>query len=407
MKLSQHSSLPHRFSSLFILAFSLLMSLTGCGDDDPSYHSSQAGTAPTSPGGFIASDFQVTPVPPEIRDRYKIDTTYYTKYTSVWGIPITAGPEVADIKLKNAAEMIGLMLSDDSLSDGNGKTTRDALFQNMFRAAIYPTKEGIRTQQLPEFRGFSDAGGYGATTNIPVMGFGELDVSECSITMGPDYGRNKHGNSLVHELMHSIHHFASERIRPGFNSSLNQAYRHAFDHVLWDRDWYILENELEYLAEGAEVWFNWYPYGLETGDDILYISQDNLSTMDPYLFDLLSVFFRPSQDILNNVSFCSPRILLTVYNQPFDSDMKPYTSHVSVYGDDELLSSATMPPDTWVTSIAIPDPRISPVSHDNYTITLTVDFEPEAYANRIFRKEYTVGEILSAPRYPLINVHFD
>jgi len=384
-----------------ILWVFLLQFLVSCEKELTLPHS-QAGKAPEFPEGYFADDFTVNAIPADLQRKYAIDCSYYSKYTMVWGIPITACSDVDDIYLKNTAELVGLMLSDESLKEEHASLIRDLLYQNMFRISVYPSNN-VGTKQLPEYKQYSDADAYGAMRDLPLIGFSERNVTECLGGSG-NQGRLKQGNSLVHEIMHSIHLFAGNEIMPGFDKKLKAAYENAKSQGRWDKNFYIIDtNEKEYLAEGAEIWFNWEPYTLNRGDEFVRVNQDDLLEMDPALYEILSVFFQPKQDVMDQISFCSHKVILTF--NPLSFSDTDYSGTVSIHGDGELIESSQFTHSTYEMSLTIPDPSASYISFENYTFTFELVFDDENSQAKTYVLNFSKEELLGEDGFPNIELN--
>lgn len=247
--------------------------------------------------------------------------------TSAWGIPIVAPIEVEDIILRNAAELIAKQLSDTSLV--NAKQIRDQLWQHHLKVAIYPSFKGAgAVTQLPEFRGFPYAYAYSATKAIPTIGVSDYDG---------DFGSTQslQGNSITHELTHSIHLLANTALEPQFEQHLEQAFQTAIANGTWPSDAYINTNKLEYLAEGSEIWFNWKTEYAKTMD------RAALKNKDPLLYSVLNnIYTAESEDFSSgSLSFIQP-VFNAFYSYHVDDenlvDLDDYNVGVLVNGGQPL-----------------------------------------------------------------------
>ena len=178
----------------------------------------------------IASEFTIlSPIPTKWKDSHSIDTTYYTKMTVAWGIPIVSNDLVDDLILQNAAKLLSKQLGNESLFNSDmAIKIRDKLWQRHLKVAIYPTI-GVSDRNF-DFLGLED----------------KFDV----------------GNSFSHEITHSIHFQAIRDLIPGFEQQLSDAYEASILNGTWPENAYINNNSLEYLAEGAEIWFGLVWFGL-------------------------------------------------------------------------------------------------------------------------------------------------
>ncbi|MCT4673966.1 MAG: hypothetical protein N4A37_12065 [Prolixibacteraceae bacterium] len=388
----------------YFLAVIMFTHIYGCTND---YYlpNHQEGEAPDFAGGNRASDFDVLDLTPELIHKYQIDDNYYSKYTMVWGIPITASNEVEDIYLKNAAELVGLMLSDQSLQTNHSKEIRDILYQKMLRISIFPANE-YGTKQLPEYKQFDVADAYGATEELPMIGVSTYEATECVNGPEEDQGRTRQGNSLVHEIMHTIHLFAADKLFPGFSGILKTAYENAKRESLWKPYMYIIDtNELEYLAEGAEIWFNWQPYTIDLPDgDFVRMKQEHLKERDPSLYKIFSQIFIPEIDVMNNISFCSPRVRLTFFPNQVTNNF--FTGKAEFYGDGKLIDSYSFNNSYPEVSFWVSDPRYSYLKYERYTFQLNLDFDNPELESQILKLEFTQDELLNLEGFPDITLNF-
>lgn len=352
----------------------ILVTLLSCVKDaiSPNY---QLGEAPLKAAGSVANDFVVSGIPRDIVNEYDIDTNYYTKYTSVWGIPIVASDEIDNIFLKNTAELVGFMLSDESLISEKATQIRNLLYKNRLRIAVFPdNKRG--TKQLPEFKNLSSAFAYGATKEVPVIGFNVFDVTECPDRLSSDdSGRRKQGSTLVHELMNSIHDFALEKIFDDFNDKLNKSYQNAKYKKSLNKQYshkitYLSDSCEKYLAEGAEVWFNWQPYSYDY--NLFFPKHSDLKNIDPDLYNVLSLIFQQNPNVMNNLSFASPKVFFYFkdLNSMFGNDYSDL--RIKLYGDNKLIRTCEVYKSDMSRSFIIPDPRVSYISFDNYRFEVTI-----------------------------------
>lgn len=376
----------------------ITMALMSC-EKEITYPSYQSGEAPLFAGGNVASDFVVSDIPQDILRNYNIDAGYYSKYTSVWGIPIVSSAEVDDIYLQNTAELVSVMLSDESLVLNKAVQIRNLLFRNMLRISIFPAGE-IGTKQLPEFRTFVDAAAYGATREIPVMGFSTLNVTECGEGMfHNDLGRIKQGNSLPHEIMHSIHNLSAEKVSPGFNNKLKKAYQYSQNNQIWEKGNYINANYEEYLAEGAEIWFNWHPYhAFDEEGEIYFPEQEDLKEIDTKLYEVLSLLFQQDKEVMKNITFASPKVIFRMENiqELFGYDYSELK--VDLYGDNEVIRTQTLSRNTWATTFIIPDPSVSYISFENYKFKATLFYDDDIQVVKEYK--FSQEELINMDGFP-------
>jgi len=238
----------------------LSLFLISCDSEDGGSNHIRSGSAPLYQEIFSSDQFTVsTPIPQDIVKTYNLNVDYYKKVIVVWGIPILSPMNVNDSILKNAAEIVALQLSDNNLQPDLQVAIRDKLYQNFFRIVVFPSPDGsIGSTFVPELINFPDASGYSATKKLPIAAVTEQTL---------DYAASEEpylGNTLIHELTHSIHLLALRDLIPDFDNQLTDAYQNAINLKLWENTsfdigngmGYISKNHLEYLAVGSELWNN-------------------------------------------------------------------------------------------------------------------------------------------------------
>lgn len=394
--------------SKLLVLISLFTLLISC-DNELIYPSKQGGEAPISPEGIISKDFVVKEIPADMILKYNMDPGYYAKYTTAWGIPIVGPNEVEDIYLKNAAELVVDMLSDDNLRPEIAVEVRNLLFQNMMRISIYPDN-GKLTSQVPEFKMFDAVSGYGAVPGEnPVMTMGITEVKECDENLfSEDYGRGKRGNTLPHEIMHCIHAMAADALIPGFTAKLKEAYQNAQNLKIWDAGYapdgtklnnYINEDYKEYLAEGTEVWFNWQPYPNVQND--IFAKQKDLKIRDPKLYEVISLIFQPNEDAMEHLSFASPKVVISITNLVEFFGYESEELLFELFGGNKVIRSSKHSVFSQPNFI-FPDPNVSYISYDQYTLKVTVIHN----SGEKLIKEYSFSkEELSAMKGFPSNIH--
>lgn len=306
--------------------FLIILPLVSCGGSESSAPTRE-GKAPADQQFMKSDEFTVlSPIPKEWRESHSIDTRYYKKITSAWGIPIVASGEVDDKILRNAAELLANQLSDESLV--NAQEIRNKLWRHHLKVAIFPTISGAGgTKQLPEFRNFPPAGGYGATKEVPTMGMSDLNFDFYSIES------SALGNTFSHELTHSIHLLAGDGLDPAFDQELSRAYDSSIANGIWPSYAYINANRLEYLAEGAEIWFGWQP------DYAQDVKRAELKLLDPELYSVLSYIYQSESlsFFTGDTSFIQPTFDVS-YGLRFDGsaeEAQKYHAKILVNDDEK------------------------------------------------------------------------
>ncbi|WP_417347079.1 hypothetical protein [Ferrimonas sp.] len=294
-----------------LCAFVGITLLTGCGSGNSSPAPDPRSPAPEDPPVQEANQFEVlSPVPEAIIKAYKLDRGYYTKYIDVWGIPVLGPEEVSSVLLKNAAEIVAHQLSDDNLQAGMGPLIREALYDKYFRVVIFPKQyRSYGSNRVPEYRNFPDVAGYGATPELPLTG-----INSQALEYLGDRPNPIQGNTLVHELTHSIHLLTLDTLLPEFEAQLTNAYEHAQAEHLWAGTGmgYINTNRFEYLAVGSELWNNVRAHeALPSRPDSMSLRQ-HLKENDPALYNLLALFYNDRHRMADHLTIYRGYHTLTV-----------------------------------------------------------------------------------------------
>ncbi|WP_028109020.1 hypothetical protein [Ferrimonas futtsuensis] len=294
-----------------LCAFFGITLLAGCGSGKSSPAQDPRSPAPHEQSVQEANQFEVvSPVPDAIVNAYNLDSDYYTKYIDVWGIPILGPKEVSSVLLKNAAEIVAHQLSDDNLQSGMGPLIREALYDKYFRVVIFPIQSGSYGSTLvPEYRNFPDEAGYGATPALPLTGINSL-----ALAYRGDRPNPTQGNTLVHELTHSIHLLTLDTLLPEFEAQLTNAYEHAQAEDLWTGTGmgYINTNRFEYLAVGSELWNNVRAHEALPGRPEPMSLRQHLKKNDPALYNLLALFYNDGYRMTDQLTIYRGYHTLTV-----------------------------------------------------------------------------------------------
>jgi alpha-glucosidase len=222
---------------------------------------------------------RVSPVPPEVREKYKLDP-FYAKYTAYKGYPILSSANVADEALLEARYLISRMLAgrDDILR---------ALIRANCRFTVMAPDE--MTTDVPEQRQMTpkdywDRRARGLGGRITSCG------EENLLNLRGDRYRNE--NILIHEFSHCIHQRGLRSVDPTFDRRLRETYRKAIDQGLW-ADTYAAENHSEYWAEAVQAYFDCQAPKGGVHNDI--DRREKLAQYDPELFRLIDEVFRQSE----------------------------------------------------------------------------------------------------------------
>lgn len=229
----------------------------------------------------------VTDVPKDVRNGFRL-SSFYSKYTMAYGIPVLGSSRVSDEAMRRACYVVRVMLSDS-------RVTRQAMFERYIRVAVIADSEV--TRNIPEYSHlpaeYSDlVRGLGATLHIPVVSVGEENLL-CQRT-----DINKKEDILVRNLAHAIHKLGilpTDTIRK-FEFALEKAYTHARRSQLWSRT--VVDDTADsYFAEGVQSFFNAQApakSGIQNDVD----TRAKLRYYDPELYS-----------IMNEVFFCQNKLV--------------------------------------------------------------------------------------------------
>ncbi|MCU0879191.1 MAG: hypothetical protein MUF06_15515 [Pirellulaceae bacterium] len=268
----------HRTGNSGCLALLILAVLVPVHGQEPAPKpESPTSDAPTS--DIPTSDAPlVTPVPAEIRERYKLDP-FYEKYTHHQGYPILSSAKVPDEALLEARYLISQMLA------GRDDITAALVARNCRFTVMAPDE---MTTDVPEQRDLKpkeywDQRARGLGGRITSCG------AENLLNLRGDRYRNE--NILIHEFAHSIHQHGLRRVDETFDRRLQETYTKAKEAGLWEKT-YALENPSEYWAEAVQVYFDCQAPAGGVHNDI--DRREKLEKYDPALFALIDEVFRQS-----------------------------------------------------------------------------------------------------------------
>lgn len=188
----------------------------------------------------------VTAVPASVRREFKL-SPFYQKYTEVGGLPVVGSTNVSDFALREAAWIVGQMLTKRA-------DILKAMAANHTRLAVMACTE--YTTDIPEHRRLKPrvfwdrrARGLGAEPGAPAVSCGEENLL-C-------FPRDPYAaeNICIHEFAHAIHDMGLSRIDPTFDQRLRAAYHSATNQGLW-KNTYAAVDHHEYWAEGVQSWFD-------------------------------------------------------------------------------------------------------------------------------------------------------
>ena len=225
-------------------------------------------------------EMTVAAPPPALVERLQL-SPFYRKHVSVGGLPVLGSEKVSDFALREAAYLIGRMLTgrDD---------IRDAMVRNKVRFAVMAPTE--MTTAIPEHADLTPARfwdrrarGLGATRHRPAVSCGEENLLGYP---GDPYATE---NILIHEFAHAMDEMGLRTIDPQFADKLRRAYDHARETGLW-KNTYAATNPNEYWAEGVQSWFD-----CNRQSDAVHNhvdTREELIAYDPGLADLIKSVFR-------------------------------------------------------------------------------------------------------------------
>ncbi len=222
------------------------------------------------------SSFEVTPVPPGVREYLKLDDSHQ-KRVSVGGFSVLGSKRVSDFALKEAAFLIRRMIGErnDLLAALNKNKTRFVIMARDEYTTDVPEHSNLK----PAIYWDQRARGLGATDVRPAVSCGEENLL---CLPGDPYDTE---NILIHEFAHALHQMAIVFVHPNFQKKLDQCFELAGKEKIWEGT-YASTNVFEYWAEGVQSWFD---TNRENDHDHGYIdTREELKKSDPRLAGLIS-----------------------------------------------------------------------------------------------------------------------
>jgi hypothetical protein len=232
--------------------------------------------------------YVVTAPPPEIVERFKLDTFFYKKYADASGYPILASAKVADAAVAIVRDQVNYML-------GNRPDVRDTMIAHGGRIVVMAETE--YTMTIPEQRRwvvpkyldprltpqeratYYEPGGLGSMTaegywNPRARGMGgTLTTCAEENVLGFYRARYWGTNICVHEFSHAIMGAGIGNADPAWFQAIVDSYKHAKAACLRTANGYAGNTFNEYWAGGVE----WYVgnggrdrAGLKAADPTLY-----------------------------------------------------------------------------------------------------------------------------------------
>jgi hypothetical protein len=213
--------------------------------------------------------YVVTAPPPELVERFKLDTTYYKKFADANGYPILASARVSDAALAIVRDQVNYMLA-------SRPDIRDTMIANGARIVIMAETE--YTVDIPEQRGWTvpkyldprltpqeraryyESDGLGSMTaagywNPRARGMGGT-LTSCAEENVLGFYRTRYWgtNICVHEFSHGIMGAGIGNADPQWFQAIVDAYRNAKASCLRTANGYSGNTFNEYWAGGVE----WY-----------------------------------------------------------------------------------------------------------------------------------------------------
>lgn len=236
--------------------------------------------------------YVVTPPPPEIVARFKLDTTYYRKYADANGYPILASDKVADAAVAIVRDQVTYML-------GHRPDLRDTMVAHGGRVVIMAETE--YTVDIPEQRGWTvpkyldprltpqeratyyEPGGLGSMTaagywNPRARGMGGTLTSCAEENVLGYYSTRYWGTNIcAHEFSHAIMGAGIGNADPAWFQGIVDAFKDAKATCRRTANGYAGNTFNEYWAGGVE----WY---IGNGGR----DRAGLKVVDPALYELVS-----------------------------------------------------------------------------------------------------------------------
>lgn len=243
--------------------------------------------------------YVVTAPPPEIVERFKLDTSFYKKYADANGYPILGSAKVSDAALAIVRDQVNYML-------GNRPDVRDTMIAHGGRIVVMAETE--YTMDVPEQRRWTvpkyldprltpqeraryyEPGGLGSMSapaywNGRARGMGGTLATCAEENVLGYYGTRYWGTNIcVHEFSHGIMGAGIGNADPKWFQAIVDAYKHAKAACLHTADGYAGNTFNEYWATGVE----WYVGN--GGRD-----RKDLRAEDPTLYELVSRLIPPNR----------------------------------------------------------------------------------------------------------------
>ena len=184
----------------------------------------------------------VGPVPPEVREKWKLDE-FYQKCVMAGPLPIVGSDKPSDFALLETRYLVDKMLSGrpdilDALAERHAKVVVMAHNE-------YTTDLPEQRHMMPKVYWDSRARGMGGRT---------CSCAEENMLAFPNDPYSTE-NIFIHEFAHVIHDEAMRVVDPTFDQRLRATYTNAMARGLWQGT-YAATNPGEYWAEAVQCWFD-------------------------------------------------------------------------------------------------------------------------------------------------------
>ena len=187
-------------------------------------------------------DFLIRAPSQAVRETFGL-TSFYQQWIDVQGFPVVASENVNPYAVKEAAWLIGQLMS-------HRPDVLQAMVQNRASFSVIAYNEMLT--QIPEYAYLRPS--FFWDRRARGLGGRESSCGEENLLNYP--GDPYAGyNVLIHEFSHSVHKYGLNAVEPDFDDRLRKAFDAALAEGLW-KGTYASTNKDEYWAESVQVWFN-------------------------------------------------------------------------------------------------------------------------------------------------------
>jgi hypothetical protein len=221
---------------------------------------------------------QVSEVPEEVIQKFKLDATFYKKHVDYHGFSILSSTKVSDAALLEARYLIDQLL-------GERPDILKAMIKAGCRFMVMAPSE--MTTDVPEQRRLKNDPKTNWDKRARGLG-GKLSSCGEENLLNLKGDRYNKENILIHEFNHAVHRHGLGAVDPTFDRRLGEAYNKAMAKELW-KGTYVASNHGEYWAEGVQAYFDCMrpQFGANT--------REKLQKYDPDLFALVDVVYKQSK----------------------------------------------------------------------------------------------------------------